>query len=42
MLNFLYHLMAEYIVPGMVLAFSLCLFFLSVPEKEKLKSYVFA
>lgn len=42
MLNFLYHLMAEYIVPGMMLAFSLCLFFLSVPEKEKLKSYVFA
>lgn len=42
MLNFLYHLLAEYIVPGMMLAFSMCLFFLSVPDKEKLKSYVFA
>ena len=42
MLNFLYHLLTEYIVPGMMFAFSLCLFFLSVPEREKLKSYVFA
>lgn len=42
MLIFLYHLLAAYIAPGMMLAFSLCLLFLSVPGKEKLKSYVFA
>ncbi len=42
MFIFLYHLLAAYIAPGMMLAFSLCLLFLSVPDNEKLKSYVFA
>ncbi len=42
MFTFLYNLIAAYIIPGMMLAFSLCLFFLYVPKKEELKNYVFA
>ena len=42
MLTFLYNLIAVYIIPGMMLAFSLCLFFLFVPKKDELKNYVFA
>lgn len=42
MLIFLYNLLTAYIVPGMMLAFGISLFCLSIPEKEKLKNYVFA
>ncbi len=42
MLIFLYHLLTAYIIPGMMLTFSLCLFFLDVPKKKELKNYVFA
>lgn len=42
MLIFLYNLLTAYIIPGMMLAFGICLFFLTVPDKEELKNYVFA
>lgn len=42
MLIFLYNLLTAYIIPGMMLAFGICLFCLSIPEREKLKNYVFA
>lgn len=42
MLIFLYLLLTAYIIPGMMLAFSLCLFFLAVPKKKELKNYIFA
>lgn len=42
MLIFLYNLLAAYIIPGMMLAFGICLFFLTIPDKEELKNYVFA
>ncbi len=42
MLTFLYNLATAYIIPGMMLAFGICLFFLSIPGKDGLKNYVFA
>lgn len=42
MLIFLYDLVTVYIIPGMMLAFGICLLFLSIPDKEGLKNYVFA
>lgn len=39
---FLYQLVTAYIIPGMMLAFALCLLFLTVPEKKGLKNYIFA
>lgn len=42
MLIFLYNLLTAYIIPGMMLAFGICLFFLTIPDKEELKNYVFA
>ncbi len=42
MLIFLYYLATAYIIPGMMLAFGVCLFFLSIPDKDGLKNYIFA
>lgn len=42
MLIFLYNLLTAYLIPGMMLAFGICLFFLTIPDKERLKNYVFA
>ena len=42
MLVFLYNLLTVYLIPGMMLAFGICLFFLTIPDKEDLKNYVFA
>lgn len=42
MLIFLYNLLTAYLIPGMMLAFGICLFFLTIPDKEGLKNYVFA
>ncbi len=42
MLIFLYNLVAAYIIPGMMLAFGACLFFLSVPDRDGLRNYIFA
>ena len=42
MLIFLYNLVTAYIIPGMMLAFGICLFFLSIPEKGGLKNYILA
>ncbi len=41
-MTFLYNLLAAYLTPGMMLAFGICLFFLSVPRSEGLRSYVLA
>lgn len=42
MLILLYDLLTQYIIPGMMLAFGICLFFLSIPDREGLKNYIFA
>lgn len=42
MLIFLYNLLTAYLIPGMMLAFGICLFFLTIPDKKDLKNYVFA
>lgn len=39
MLILLYDLLTQYIIPRMMLAFGICLFFLSIPDKEGLKNY---
>lgn len=42
MINFLFHLITAYIIPGMLLGFALCFFFQTVPFREKLKEYTLA
>ena len=42
MINFLFHLITAYIIPGMLLGFTLCFFFQTVPFREKLKEYTLA
>lgn len=42
MMIFLYQLITAYIIPGMMLAFGLCLLFLTVPQRTGLKNYMFA
>lgn len=42
MLIYIYNFLASYVIPGMMLAYGVCLFFLFVPDKEELRNYVFA
>lgn len=42
MINFLFHLITAYIVPGMVAGFGVCFFFLTIPDCQSLKKYILA
>lgn len=42
MINFLFHLITAYIVPGMVAGFDVCFFFLTIPDCQALKKYILA
>ena len=42
MINFLFHLITAYIVPGMVAGFGVCFFFLTIPDCQALKKYILA
>ena len=42
MINFLFHPITTYIIPGMLLGFALCFFFQKVPYREKLGEYILA
>ena len=41
MLILFYDFLTQYIIPGMMLAFGICLFFLSIPDREGLENYIF-